>query len=602
MTRFLAMRWSLDDGIAARRAQRVETVLGQAGWACAVDRPGWRVWCDHRAGRWTLVRLHDDTVVVLGRLFERTATEAGCVAEAALPDRCPDFEAFCAGRVRKHWGGYVALRADLDRPRLIEMFRDPVGAMDCATWACSGLRLVASHPEAIIADAPPAGFGIDWPGIADVIRRPVVVSDRVALAGVDPVPPGTLVRIDGRARSDRCLWSPATFAARPAPPGPAVIRAHLVDACTAAWASCAHVAVAELSGGLDSAIVAAGAVAAGAPIRACFNYHAIDPGGDERRFAQSTADRLGLPLETIFRPDVPIAETDIDTMPAGMRLGFGRTNIIHDADLARRASALDADMLLTGNGGDSVFFQHPSPLLAADLRGSGDPLRTRIGVLLSLSQWTGSRIWSLAAIAAGLRRPALDMPDSGCSFLSPDLPADGRPIGWMSGTEALPPAKRLHILTLSIARSSFGPSWCGERLSVVHPLMSQPILEHVLPIPALALTQGQRDRALARAAYADRLPASLIARRGKGCLTAYLGRRLAASTDFLKDYLLGGLLAANRVVDPARLEPILEPEYLMQTDAYAGLLLALLAERWARVWSDRIRDSRADLPSTLAIA
>jgi asparagine synthase (glutamine-hydrolysing) len=602
VSRFVALRWPVDDPAAAdHQATAIGTVLRSARWICQVERPGWQLWCEHRAGRWMLHTLEEDQVIVIGRLFDRRATESGSVADAVLPDRCASFGTLCRWLTDATWGAYAALRCDPDRPELIELFRDPVGQTECTTWVSEGVRIVASHPETIISDAPPARFGIDWPGLGELLRRPILVSDQIALDGIDVVPPGTVVRIDDGHRTDRCLWSPAAFASRLITPDRRGIRPELADACTAAWTSCSQRAVAELSGGLDSAIVAAGAVAqTRSPVRAWFNYYAIDPRGDERRFAQAIADRLNLPLEMIFCPEVGMKRADVDTMPIGMRPGFGSTNFIHDADLARRGGDMGADMLLTGNGGDALFFQDPSPWIATDLHRDGRRFRDKLALLLRLSRWTGDNVWSLATRATGLRQAPLDLPETGCSFLSDRRAPTPDPIPWLIGTDALPPAKRLHILYLAITRSSFNPSWCAQAMSVVHPLMSQPLLEHVLPIPTIALTDARRDRALARAAYADRLPSLVIDRQGKGVLTPHYGRRLAASTDFLRDYLLGGVLVAQHVIEPARLEPILDPEHLMHSDHYAELLLAVMAERWARVWSDRCRPGSSRIPMRLA--
>lgn len=593
MSGFVALRWRVGDHAAERRADQIEDALRSAGWHCPVARPGWRLWCERRPGRWMLHRIEEDHVLVIGRIFDRRATEAGSVADAQLPDHCAFFGAMCMRLVEASWGRYVALSADPGRPERLDLFREPTGSVECATWTSHGVRIVTSCPEVVIAAAPPTRFGIDWARLADIMRRPVTVADQIALDGIDTVPPGTLVRIDGAERHDRCLWAPAAFSRPLDMPGDPASLPTLIDACTGAWTSCSHVAVAELSGGLDSAIVAAGAVAhAHQPVRSWFHYHASDPRGDERRFARPVAKQLGLPLETIFCLDTPIGPADLDTMPIGMRPGFGSANFIHDADLARRGTALGADMLLTGNGGDALFFQDPSPWIAADLRHMPAPLRQKAALLMRLAIWTGTDIWSLAAIPAGLRQAPLDLPASGCDFLAPGLPGTENPIAWLGGCEGLPAAKRLQILALAVTRSSFNPSCCAAAMDVAHPLLSQPLLERVLPIPAIILTDARRDRAMIRATYAGRLPPALLERHGKGLLTAHYGRRLAASTDFLRDYLLGGLLAAERVIVPDRLAPLLDPEHLMRSDHYAGLLLALMAERWARIWSERCRSDR----------
>ncbi len=112
--------------------------------------------------------------------------------------------------------------------------------------------------------------------------------------------------------------------------------------------------------------------------------------------------------------------------------------------------------------------------------------------------------------------------------------------------------------------------------------------EDVLAIPAIDLTHGRRERALARTAFSRRLPAMLIDRRGKGDLTLYFGRMLAGSTVFLREFLLDGLLAAHEVIDHAALEAILTPDTLMTQDHYSELLTTIIMERWARGWAERL--------------
>eukprot|EP01136_Pigoraptor_vietnamica_P016195 Opistho-1_new@60004 len=162
----------------------------------------------------------------------------------------------------------------------------------------------------------------------------------------------------------------------------------------------------------------------------------------------------------------------------------------------------------------------------------------------------------------------------------------------MDDTDKLSPAKRMQVRALASARRVFGPSYCGRDMTVIHPLLSQPLIEHVLGISVLDLTQGRRDRALARAAFADHLPAALTERRGKGTLTAFFGRTLAASTPFLKPYLLEGTLASHGVVDVRALETALDPDRLMQSECYGALLATIITEQWARTWEERISFAR----------
>src|SRR3546814_15687375 len=58
----------------------------------------------------------------------------------------------------------------------------------------------------------------------------------------------------------------------------------------------------------------------------------------------------------------------------------------------------------------------------------------------------------------------------------------------------------------------------------ITPLLSQPIVELCLSIPTWQWVRGGRDRAVARAAVADLLPALIAQRRTKGGQTGFLRR------------------------------------------------------------------------------
>ncbi|MET0569392.1 MAG: asparagine synthase-related protein, partial [Hyphomicrobiaceae bacterium] len=164
---------------------------------------------------------------------------------------------------------------------------------------------------------------------------------------------------------------------------------------------------------------------------------------------------------------------------------------------------------------------------------------------------------------------------------------------WPDPLHRLSPVKRMQVEAIGGDRSAFGPSQCARSMDVIHPLLSQPLVEYGLSISAMTLTAGRRDRALARDAFAGRLPATVLTRRGKGSLTTYFGRTLAKSTPFLREYLLGGALSEARLIDESALASTLTPEYLMQHDCYAQVIALLQIEAWLRTWRDRLAQPRS---------
>jgi asparagine synthase (glutamine-hydrolysing) len=582
---------------ADRQAQHVRKRIEALGWHVRIDHPGWVVAEATPPAEHCARATADERIVVIGPLFARSATHDGQVDAFHIPRHVDDMSDFCGLLTRHAWGAYVALACNRDGSAALAVFRDPMGMLDCASWESASVRLVSSAPNLFISSAPPRDLSVDWRRLRTLLAYPGLVGEASPLAGVDVVEPGTLVFYGAHRRRIQRLWSASRAAAPNTMPSSSSARytpgelAAVVDASIAAWCSCAENAVGELSGGLDSAIVAAGVqTLAAPPVAQWFHYSSCDRAGDERAFARSVAHGLGLPMTEIVRDPVVLDAAGIEAIPVGWRPGLGSTSLFHDADLAERSAVIGADTLLTGHGGDAVFFQPPTNLVAADLADDPRAVSAKLSTALDIAAWTQSSIWSVlgAAAHARWRRRPWRIPMRDTPFALSEAPLDGCASSWLMGSGRLPPAKQMQIWAIANSRSAFGTSWCTQRMNVFHPLLSQPVVEHVLAIPTLGLTEGRRDRMLARRAYAERLPADLLARRGKGRLTAWFGQMLAASTATIRPYLLDGQLASHKVLDRDRLEQVLHADRLMQDGPYGAILTALFLERWARAWTERI--------------
>jgi asparagine synthase (glutamine-hydrolysing) len=159
---------------------------------------------------------------------------------------------------------------------------------------------------------------------------------------------------------------------------------------------------------------------------------------------------------------------------------------------------------------------------------------------------------------------------------------------WIADIEDLPPAKRLHVANLASALLQYGASRRSKVIDVIHPLISQPILEQCLALPVDLLVQGGRDRALAREAFRARLPSAVYRRRSKGELSAFHSWAMAAALPSLRAFLLDGRLCEQGLIDRARLEPVLEEAYLAQHGGILDILRAAAIEAWVRHWEGRM--------------
>ncbi|MCR6645821.1 MAG: asparagine synthase-related protein [Terricaulis sp.] len=116
-----------------------------------------------------------------------------------------------------------------------------------------------------------------------------------------------------------------------------------------------------------------------------------------------------------------------------------------------------------------------------------------------------------------------------------------------------------------------------------HPLLlSQPIVEACLRIPPYVMVAGGKERALARAAFADLVPLDVVRRITKGETTRYFAAVLAANEAWIRDILCGGKLIENGVVDSTALQHALAGGWLQDGMAADGLYALIAAECWLR--------------------
>ena len=581
MTDFRVLHWDPTNAAAAAAAVGLRRALS-GGWQFVMDLDGFVAAlplgadCDrlcHRIG--------DDRGLAIGQMFDRAATERGAVFRAAVRDWCkPDALATARAVVDRAWGAYVVVLRDRGD---IAVIRDPLGALDCLTWHCDGVRVLGGDPTS--RPAATAAVTIDWDRVAALVATPTEASEALALTGIASIAYGSLTRFAGGTVTTVPLWRPADFC----PPRVAAAAADaprlaaMVDACVAAWASAFDTGVAELSGGLDSAIVAAALQRCRpAPVDHWVNYHALDPQADERDFARAIARRLGLVLIEVARGSRALGSADLAALATAARPGISGMDVHYDHDLGARAAARRCQAIFTGQGGDAVFFQMPTRLVAADLR--RDRTGSRAQALVDIARWTRSTVWATAGAALFARhQPPGSAPPPGVLSLGGRAPVAAHL--WLDDSSDLSPAKRLQVWGLANSRVYFGPSARARQAEVVHPLLSQPLVEHVLGIPVIGLTGGRGDRRLARQAFAGRLPPAVLSRHGKGDLTAFYGRLVARSAPFLRDHLGGGVLAEQGLIDRRGVAALLAPEALAVADCYTEILTTAVIESWARHWS-----------------
>jgi asparagine synthase (glutamine-hydrolysing) len=120
----------------------------------------------------------------------------------------------------------------------------------------------------------------------------------------------------------------------------------------------------------------------------------------------------------------------------------------------------------------------------------------------------------------------------------------------------------------------------------VSPLASQPIVEACLKIASYLHLRDAQNRAVARAAFGDRLSPTVLHRgRGKGAPTVWVQEVIARNRAFLREYLLDGVLVQKGILDRRKVERVLAPNIDSPSGAISDVFAQLYVETWVRQWS-----------------
>ncbi|ODT85797.1 MAG: hypothetical protein ABS78_19140 [Phenylobacterium sp. SCN 70-31] len=591
---FLALSWVLESACAASRARELgEALAATSDWGLAHAAAGLRVWTSTHAPL-SVEPIDGDRGVLIGATFPMP----GAPPCRDLPDATP--RQLIAELSRRRWGRYVALVASA-RGGETWVYRDPSGALPGFAWSLGdGLEVVGSAMTGLPAGVGPRWPLLNWDRIADFVAKPAVCATQVLVDDVIAVQPGEALRLGSTGTSD-VVWSPSAFAGNPIDDlGAAAdeLRAR-VSACAASLVGGYKRVILEVSGGLDSAIIAGSLHASGRTSRVveAINIAFGRPESDEQAYATAVAARAGLTLVQRRHEPSALDLSDLEAFAREQRPSANAVDPKWDRDEIERIRETGAEAIISGQGGDAVFMQMAGAGIVADAWRVKGWSVLRDPVLANVARRTRRSVWevlrSARAEAVGRAPPVEGLWSSLISREVRAATADLKP-KWLHEAEhcGLGPGKQLHIHALARFFLNEGPSRRRHEADVLYPLFAQPVLEHALRIPTPALAGSSYDRAFARSVFADRLPECVLNRRAKGIVTVYFARLIANSLGWLRPYLLDGCLAEAGVLDRVRLELALSPEHLIWAAKPSDILWAVSTEAWVRHWQTRVPDSR----------
>ena len=490
------------------------------------------------------------------------------------------------GRQDGLWGNFVLFLSADGEPKV---YRDPSAGV-------SVYRCGSGHEAIFVSDAelaaelgllerasPDPAFAVHW------LRFPFLRSARTGLEGVTEILPGTLHELDHRGRwTVRPVWRPADFVARrQAITDPAEATRRLRQVALAVVPAQMEDSVAlQLSGGLDSSIVAA-CLASGGRSFQCVNFATRSPDGDERDFARAVAEFFSLPLLELHEPSA------VSLSPPPLHTFRPTTNPLlqpFDTAVSKAAGELGADLLVDGAGGDNLFcyITSAAPVIDA-LRWRGlAQARATIGDIALRANCTW---WEVLRAALGRFRPRPNWKEDRSFLRAEHLLRKADPHPWLDGLGSAPPGKREHIHALVHIQHFLDRRSAGTALS--HPLLAQPLLELCLRIPSWLWMRDGRNRAIARDAFGEMLPVSVLTRRAKGSLQSLFYRSFGHLRGQILDVLMSGDLRAQGILDTSQIEAALGSDEWRRDDAQLRISEIVALELWLQSSKSR-SSSRAN--------
>ncbi|MBN8843580.1 MAG: hypothetical protein J0H88_10060 [Sphingomonadales bacterium] len=235
------------------------------------------------AGKGIGIALRDPGRLVLGDCFEDSASTA--------------------------WGNYLELMAD--QAEGLTISRAPITGMPLYWLEAAGGVLLFSHLELI--EGLDVALSVDEEYLRYLLSFSNFRTARTGLSGAQELLPGTALILGRGIPATETFWSPWPHArGRVGESDAPMLLEQRIRACVTAWANSRDSIVVELSGGLDSSIVAA-ALAQGGHTFSAATIATASPDGDERRFARAVAKSCGIDLVEYVHGD---AVLDLTAGPA----------------------------------------------------------------------------------------------------------------------------------------------------------------------------------------------------------------------------------------------------------------------------------------------
>jgi asparagine synthase (glutamine-hydrolysing) len=564
--------------------------------------------------------LHDTRGVIFGELYDapRGSKDPSLhpVSEFSNEQSASIVNSKGRSLMSDFWGHYVAVIRCPETASML-IIRSPVSPLPCFYFQAGTVRVLFS----CISDGLMLAlrdFSINWDSITAQVVGGDYLTNETGINEIRNLHGGEAISFTSAGETIETYWDPKAFlngrSSRSFADAVHDIR-RTTEHCVHALASSHDNILVCLSGGLDSSIILSAVTRAPhRPSVAALNYFSHGC-GDERGFARQMAHAADCPLIEKPRNDRTdlrrITDCNFTAQPV---LNFSAPDT--EARTVTHAREHQATAIFDGELGDNVFGNNPSPGALIECLRLHAPGRIFLGAVMDYSMLTRQSLWrtlgllriethhlsaeshfrvseevikrygkdkaqSLTLTSAAAQEHYREMSDR---FLHP----------WLQHSRLRAPGSHMLMYGLIVATSTAYHSPFSRRDDPprISPFISQPLVELVLQTPPHLHFESGMDRALARSAYSDVLPSSILQRGlGKGGPNLWARDVVESNTAFLREFLLDGILVQRNLIDRAKVESALSPTIVKSTSIVGDIFAKLYIESWLRKAQDLLRPS-----------
>lgn len=455
-------------------------------------------------------------LIIFGKLFEKKDSKSFQVNSNSQLDITLE------ELIKNYWGSYIAIIFDKDEVRV---FRDPSASKESLWYKDNERRIIFSDIKSLY-DKTKKRFEVNHEYIASTLYLSRVNNNRTALKNVFSLKPGYCLNV--KDCKEECVWSPVQFANnRNKDQDIKVLEAKLKDTiidCIKTWGDVYDSVLLNLSGGLDSSIVAICLKLFNNITLNALNISFDSVVGDELKYAQELCEKYNIPLHVfkLINPKINL-KTRLSIFPYQHRplkygLGF---ECLEEEELLLKDKKVEA--IFSGCGGDVLFQSMNSIFITQDYyRDHG--LKGLFNISRRVAELTDRTVWDIYTKSISNKyfqgRKYLYEGSVNSELINNKysliINNDYVSHPWHHSISNLNNGKKFQIAGLIDTENFYTYRKTSEYVDIVHPLLSQPIIELCLSIPSYILMPNLINRGLLRNAFKSYLPNSTYLRRSKG--------------------------------------------------------------------------------------